>query len=193
MRWRAVVAGVIALGLFPGCSRSAPADAPKGKTVKSHEPAAAVTAVALTPAGSVADDLGGLLAVAPDGKRWALANAGGRAVLRRRQGDAHRPGPNGATAIRFSADGKTLHLGSHDVDAATGAATTANAPADLAPWAKQAGLPAPASLGLGATVASDPLSPHRVAAAHTARQRPGPFALCEQACNVRGPGDLYRV
>jgi hypothetical protein len=62
--------------------------------------------------------------------------------------------PNGATSIRFSADGKTLHLGSHDVDPATGAVTTANAPTDLAPWAKQAGLPAPASLGLGATAAS---------------------------------------
>lgn len=154
MRVRAVVAGVIALGLFPGCSRSAPADAPKGKTVKSYEQAAAVTAVALTPAGSVADDLGGLLAVAPDGKRWALATL---AAVRLFDGDKETRTvqvPNGATSIRFSTDGKTLHVGSHDVDAATGAVTTANAPADLAPWALQAGLPAPAQLGLGPTVAS---------------------------------------
>jgi len=33
--------------------------------------------------------------------------------------------PNGATSIRFSTDGKTLHVGSHDVDAATGAVTAA--------------------------------------------------------------------
>ena len=51
MRVRAVVAGVIALGLVPGCSPSAPAGAPKGNTVKSYEQAAAVTAVAWSPAG----------------------------------------------------------------------------------------------------------------------------------------------
>jgi len=73
MRARAVVAGVIALGVFPGCSRSAPAGAPKGRTVKSYEQEAAVTAVTLTATGSIADDLGGLVAVVPDGKRRALA------------------------------------------------------------------------------------------------------------------------
>lgn len=154
MRAYAAVAGVVALGLGPGCSPSAPAGAPKGKTVKSYEHEAAVTAVALTPAWSVADDLGGLLAVAPDGRRWALATL---AAVRLFDGDKETRTvsvPNGATSIRFSADGKTLHLGSHDVEAATGAVTTARAPADLAPWARQAGLPAPASLGLGATVAS---------------------------------------
>jgi hypothetical protein len=157
MRVRAVVAGVVALGLIPGCSRSAPADASpvpsKGKIVNGYK-SAAVTAVTLSPAGSVADDLGGLVAVAPDGKRWALATI---AAVRMFDGDHEILAvqlPNGATSIRFSLDGKTLHVGSHDVDAATGAVTTAKAPADLAPWAKQAGLPAPASLGLGATVAS---------------------------------------
>lgn len=136
MRVRAIVAGVIALGSFPGCSRSAPAGAPKGKTVKSYEQQAVVAAVTLTPTASVADDLGGLVAISPDGKRWALATL---AVVR--FFDADQPTrtvqvPNGATSIRFSADGKTLHLGSHDVDAATGAVATANAPANLAPWVK---------------------------------------------------------
>src|SRR5262249_48258234 len=141
-------------GIFPGCSRSAPAGAPKGKTVKSYEQEAAATAVTLTPAGSVADDLGGLLAVAPDGKRWALAAL---AAVRPFGGDQQAraaQGPNGAPATRFSAAGRTLPLGSHNVDAVPGAVTTANAPADLAPWARQAGLPAPSALGLGATVAS---------------------------------------
>jgi len=110
--------------------------------------------VALTLAGSVADELGGLVAVALDGKRWALATL---AEVRLFDGDHPTRTvqvPNGATSIQFSADSRTLHLGSHDVDASTGAVTTANAPADLAPWVKQAGLPAPTSLGLGTTVTS---------------------------------------
>jgi hypothetical protein len=175
MRARGVVAGVIALGLGPGCSPSAPAGAPKGNTVKSYEHEAAVTAVALTPAWSVADELGGLLAVAPDGRRWALATL---AAVRFFDGDKETRAvsvPNGAASIRFSADGKTLHLGSHDVDAATGAVTTANAPADLAPWAKQAGLPAPASLGLGATVASADGALIVGAASDSAFDRRGPM------------------
>jgi len=157
MRAPACVAGLVALGLSPGCSPSASAPAggaPKGNTVKSYEQRAEVTGVALTPAGSVADALGGLLAVAPDGRRWALATVEG---VRFFDGDKETRAvhaPNGATQLRFSGDGKALLLGSHTVDAATGAVTTAKAPSDLAAWAKQAGLPAPAQLGLGAVAAS---------------------------------------
>jgi len=157
MRAHVCVAGLVALGLSPGCSTSASAPAggaPKGNTVKSYEQRVEVTGVALTPAGSVADALGGLLAVAPDGRRWALATVEG---VRFFDGDKETRAvhvPNGATQIRFSADGKTLHVGTHVVDAATGAVTTAKAPSDLAAWAKQAGLPAPAQLGLGAVAAS---------------------------------------
>lgn len=157
MRAHACVIGLVALGLSPGCSPSASAPAggaPKGNIVKSYEERAEVTRIALTPAGSVADALGGLLAVAPDGGRWALATVEG---VRFFAGDKETRAvhvPNGATQIRFSSDGKTLHVGTHDVDAATGAVTTAKAPSDLAAWAKQAGLAAPAQLGLGAVAAS---------------------------------------
>jgi hypothetical protein len=157
MHAHACVVGLVALGISPGCAPSASAPtggAPKGNTVKSYEQRAEVTGVALTPAGSVADALGGLLAVAPDGRRWALATL---ASVRFFDGDKETRAvhvPNGATQIRFSADGRTLHLGSHDVDAATGVVTTAKAPSNLAPWVKQAGLPAPAQLGLGAVAAS---------------------------------------
>jgi len=152
---RVRVAVVVALGLLPGCSRSAPADAPKGKTVKSYDAQPAVTALTLAPAGSIADPLGGLVAVAPDGKRWAVATL---AAVRLFEGDHETRTvqvANGATSIQFSADGKTLHVGSHEVDAATGAVTTAAAPADLAPWARQAGLPAPADGALIVGGASD--------------------------------------
>lgn len=175
MHVHAVVAGVMALGLAPGCSRAAPADAPKGKTVKSYEQEPTVTAVALTVAGSVADELGGLVAVAPDGKRWALASLAGARLFDGDRETRTVAVPNGATAIRFSADGKTLHLGSHDVDAATGSVTTAKAPSDLAPWAKQAGLVPPDALGLRATVASSDGALIVGAACDSAFERRGPM------------------
>lgn len=148
------MAGVIALGLGPGCSRAAPADAPKGKTVKNYDQEAAVTSAILTPVTAVADALGGLVAVAPDGARWALATPAAVRVFEGGVQTRTVQVPNGATAIRFAGDGKTLHVGSHNVDTTTGAVTTASPPANLGPWAKQAGFAPPASLGLGATVAS---------------------------------------
>jgi WD40 repeat protein len=148
------VVAAIALGLVPSCSRAAPADAPKGKIVNSYDQRAAVTAVTLTAAGSVADALGGLVAVAPDGKRWALATL---AAIRLFDGDRETRVvqlANEATAIRFSADGKALRVGPYEVDAATGAVTTATGPADLAGWVARSGLTAPAALGLGAIAVS---------------------------------------
>src|SRR4051812_21553172 len=97
---RAAVAAVIALGFALSCSCAAPADATKGRTVNSYEHKAAVTAVKLTAAGSVADALGGLVAAAPDGKRWALATL---ATVRLFDGDRETRAvqvANEATAMR---------------------------------------------------------------------------------------------
>jgi hypothetical protein len=170
-----VVVGIIALGLVSGCSRAALADVQKGKTVSSYDQKAAVTAVTLTAVGSVADALGGLVAVAPDGKRWALATV---AAVRLFDGDRETrvvQVPNEATAIRFSPDGKTLHVGMHAVDATTGAVTTAAAPADLAAWVKQAGPTATAKLGLGAIAVSTDGALIVGAASDAAFDRRGPM------------------
>jgi hypothetical protein len=171
-----VVVVVLGLGPVPGCSRAAPADAPKGKIVTSYDQKAAVTAVKLTAAGSVADALGGIVAVAPDGVRWALATL---AAVRMFDGDRETRVvqlANDATAIRFSADGKSLRVGAHQVDAATGAVTTATGPADLGGWVKRAGLTAPAALGLGAIAVSSDGALIVGAASDAAFDRRGPMA-----------------
>lgn len=175
---RTAVAAVIALGSALSCSRAAPADATKGRTVNSYEHKATVTAVKLTAIGSVADALGGLVAAAPDGKRWALATL---AAVRLFDGDRETRAvqvANEATAIQFSADGKTLRVGTHTVDVATGAVTTAAAPApgELAAWVKQAGGTPPAALGLGTVAKSSDGTLIVGAASDAAFDRRGPMA-----------------
>jgi WD40 repeat protein len=76
------------------------------------------------------------------------------------------PGP-----IGFSPDGRTLHLGLHDVDVAAGTLGNRPAPPDLAAWAAGAGLPAPPTLSVGAARASDDGSLVVVAATGVTRDR----------------------
>lgn len=164
-----IVIGAIGLGPGTACSRSEPSEiaqpsaplrapgvAPKGNKVKSYVQRPAVDAVTLTPAGSIMNEFTGMLAFAPDGKTWACAWAAG---VRFFDGDHERKvisqQNNAAEGIGFSPDGATLRLGMHDVDVATSTLRPQPNVPDLAPWVKQAGLPAPPTLLMAAARKSD--------------------------------------
>jgi WD40 repeat protein len=151
--------------LVVGCSQHHPSDppeiakpavAPKGGNVNNYVQQAAVDSVVLTPAGLVGNIVTSMLAFAPDGKSWASAFAvdvrffeGLREVRRISQMNS------AAGSIGFSPDGKTLRLGNHDVDVATGTLAKQPDMPDLAAWASAAGLPAPAALSWPAARKSD--------------------------------------
>jgi hypothetical protein len=97
-----------------------------------------------------------MLAFAPDGKSWASAFAVDvrffedlREVRRISQMNT------AAGSIGFSPDGKTLRLGNHDVNVATGTLAKQPDMPDLAAWASATGLPAPAQLSWPAARKSD--------------------------------------
>lgn len=165
--WSWFVVGGLALGL--ACSRSEPSEvappsaprlppgvAPKGMKMKSYVQRLAADAVTLTPAGAIANDFAGMVAFAPNGATWANAWPGG---VRFFEGDHERKLlsqlHNAAGGIGFSSDSTTLRLGMHDVDVSSGAVNPQPDVADLAPWAKQAGLPAPPTLLMSAARKSD--------------------------------------
>jgi WD40 repeat protein len=149
---------VLAL-LAVGCSHHSSdspevVQAPKGDTMKSY--AQQVNSAALTPVGSVDNLLTELLAVAPEGATWAsVFSANVRFFEGVRETRAITQQHTAAASIGFSPDGKTLRLGLHDVDVATGALAPQPPVPDLAAWATAAGLPAPPTLALPAARKSD--------------------------------------
>jgi len=166
---------VLAL-LVVGCSQHHASDppevaqAPKGDTMKSYTQV--VDNVALTPVGSVDNVLTELLAVAPDGKTWAsVFSANVRFFEGTREVRAISQQHTAAASIGFSPDGKTLRLGLHDIDVATGALVPQPAVPDLAAWAAAAGLPAPPTLSVPAARKADDGSMIVVGASGVTRDR----------------------
>jgi WD40 repeat protein len=154
--------------LLIGCSRSDPPEvvrpaarespvaSRKGGKVKSYVQRPLVDAVTVTPAATIPEGLVDHIAFAPDGKTWAAAYAAG---VRFFDGDRERNAivqqHRAAGSIGYSPDGRTLRLGMHDVDAATGTLASQPEVPDLAAWAAQAKLPAPPSLAMNAARKSD--------------------------------------
>lgn len=120
------------------CDASAPA---KGMTVSRTEQS--VTAVALTKLDEVAAPAG-VVAIAPDSKTWATAGVLGVHVFAGAAPVSSAPDTiDSASTAVFSPDGALLRVAGREYRVATGAPTDVRAPADLAPWAKAQGLPAP--------------------------------------------------
>lgn len=107
----------------------------------------AVTSATVESKDRIADGQAQLLAVAPDGVRWASAWMGGVRVYRdATQIASHTLRHVAAGSMGFTADGQALQLGLGLLDLATGGWRQQAPLGDLAAWARSAGHAAPPSL-----------------------------------------------